>query len=140
MGLLATTTTAEDLTTTQGLAEELGRILVAATTAEPEPAVEPEAETGNSMEEEQSTGSAHTKAAVSGPADGPAGAKAADGLADGTARVTTTVAPEETTVIANAKIAVGSESSDENEETVAMTTESDQGDHDHDHEHDDHEH
>merc|ERR1712080_171320 len=126
--LIATTTTTEDLikTTADEVArifvattkvDEQGRILVAATTAEP---MESE---DKSMEEE-----------IIGNADAK--------VADGTARVTT-VAPQETTNIAKAKVAEGDSSSDEDEETAATTTESDHdhddhGDNDHsDHDHDD---
>merc|ERR1712080_205992 len=106
---VATTTTAEDIATTK--VDEQGRILVAATTAEP---MESE---DKSMEEE-----------IIGNADAK--------VADGTARVTT-VAPQETTNIAKAKVAEGDSSSDEDEETAATTTESDHDDHgDNDHDND----
>merc|ERR1712080_353175 len=113
--LIATTTTTEDLIKTT--ADEVARIFVATTTAEP---MESE---DKSMEEE-----------IIGNADAE--------VADGSARVTT-VAPQETTNIAKAKVAEGDSSSDEDEETAATTTESDHdhddhGDNDHsDHDHDD---
>merc|ERR1712080_774639 len=106
---VATTTTAEDIATTK--VDEQGRILVVATTAEP---MESE---DKSMEEE-----------IIGNADAK--------VADGSARVTT-VAPQETTNIAKAKVAEGDSSSDEDEETAATTTESDHDDHgDNDHSND----
>merc|ERR1711890_188164 len=105
---VATTTTTEDIATTK--VDEQGRILVAATTAEP---MESE---DKSMEEE-----------IIGNADAK--------VADGTARVTT-VAPQETTNIAKAKVAEGDSSSDEDEETAETTTESDHDQDDHDHDHD----